>query len=128
MEAGNVAGQGALAQDAAPVEKVDVAEQRRAAWRRLLDQFTSPMILVLLVAAGITLLLGDTKDTAVILAIVVFNGLVGFVQEHRAEQAMDALKRMSSPEARVVRGGVARLLPATEVVPGGNDSVAVVGV
>ena len=76
------------------------------------------MIVVLLAAAVITALLGDTKDTVIILAIVVFNGVVGFVQEHRAEQAMDALKRMSSPEARVVRDGETRLVPAREVVPG----------
>src|SRR5262245_19334830 len=93
-----------------------VEKARRPAWRLLLDQFTSPMIIVLLVAAGITALLGDLKDTIVILAIVVFNGAVGFIQEHRAEEAMDALKRMSSPHARVVRGGEVRIVPAREVV------------
>ena len=76
------------------------------------------MIVVLLVAAVITALIGETKDTLVILAIVVFNGIVGFVQEYRAEQAMDALKRMSSPDARVVRDGQVRLVPAGQVVPG----------
>jgi Ca2+-transporting ATPase len=92
--------------------------KQRPAWRLLLDQFTSPMILVLLGAAAITAFIGDLKDTAVILAIVVFNGIVGFVQEYRAEQAMDALKRLSSPEARVVRDGQVRLVPARELVPG----------
>ena len=62
------------------------------------------MIVVLLVAAGITAALGDLKDTVVILTIVVLNGIVGFAQEYRAEQALDALKRMASPMARVVRG------------------------
>jgi P-type Ca2+ transporter type 2C len=95
-----------------------VERARRPAWRLLLDQFTSPMILVLLGAAGITALIGDLKDTIVILAIVVFNGAVGFVQEHRAEEAMEALKRMSSPSARVVRGGEVRMVPARDVVPG----------
>jgi Ca2+-transporting ATPase len=95
-----------------------VEQKQRPAWRLLLDQFTSPMIIVLLVAAAITAVIGDTKDTLVILAIVVFNGVVGFVQEYRAEQAMDALKRMSSPEARVVRDGETRLVPARDVVPG----------
>jgi Ca2+-transporting ATPase len=95
-----------------------VEKRQRQAWRLLVDQFTSPMIVVLFGAAVITALVGDLKDTAVILAIVVFNGIVGFVQEHRAEQAMDALKRMSSPEARIVRDGEARLVPAREIVPG----------
>ncbi len=76
------------------------------------------MIIVLLVAAVITALLGDLKDTAVILAIVVLNGVVGFVQEYRAEQAIDALKAMSSPTARVVRDGETLLVPAPELVPG----------
>ena len=62
-----------------------------------LEQFTSAMILVLLGAAAITAVIGDLKDTIVILVIVALNGVVGFIQEYRAEQAMDALKRMTSP-------------------------------
>jgi Ca2+-transporting ATPase len=95
-----------------------VEKKQRPLWMLFVDQFTSPMILVLIGAALVTLLIGHTKDTVVILAIVVFNGVVGFVQEYRAEQAMDALKRMSSPEARVVRDGETRVVPAADVVPG----------
>ena len=95
-----------------------VEKPQRPAWRLLADQFSSPMIVVLLGAAAITAVLGDLKDTAIILAIVAFNGIVGYVQEYRAEQAMDALKRMSSPESRVVRDGEVRLILAREVVPG----------
>ncbi len=87
-------------------------------WRLLLEQFTNAMILVLLGAAVVTALIGDLKDTAVILAIVVLNGVVGFVQEYRAEQAIDALRRMTSPNARVVRGGETAVIPATDLVPG----------
>jgi Ca2+-transporting ATPase len=76
------------------------------------------MILVLIAAAAVTALIGETKDTIVILAIVIFNGVVGFVQEYRAGQAMDALKKMSSPEARVLRDGEITLVPAGQVVPG----------
>ncbi len=93
-------------------------KQQRPTWMLLLDQFTSPMILVLIAAAVVTAVIGETKDTVVILAIVVFNGVIGFVQEYRAEQAMDALKKMSSPDARVVRDGDTRLVPAAQVVPG----------
>jgi Ca2+-transporting ATPase len=95
-----------------------VEKKQRPTWMLLVDQFTSPMILVLIAAAVVTFLIGHSKDTIVILAIVVFNGVVGFVQEYRAGQAMDALKKMSSPQARVVRDGEVALVPAAEVVPG----------
>ena len=95
-----------------------VEQGRKPPWRLLLEQFTNAMIIVLLVAAVITALLGDLKDTVVILAIVILNGIVGFVQEYRAEQALDALKRMASPTARVVRDGETVLVPGPEVVPG----------
>ena len=95
-------------------------EERAAtsAWRLLAEQFTNAMILVLLGAAAITAAIGDLKDTALILVIVALNGIIGFVQEYRAEQAMDALKRMTSPTARIVRAGVTSVLPAAELVPG----------
>ncbi len=95
-----------------------VERRKKPPWRLLLEQFTNAMIIVLIAAAVITALLGDLKDTLVILAIVVLNGIVGFVQEYRAEQALDALKRMSSPTARVVRDGETILVPAPELVPG----------
>ena len=81
------------------------------------------MILVLAVAAGITAVVGDPKDTVVIGAIVVLNGVLGFVQEHRAEEAMAALRRLAAEEAHVYRDGRLRILPAAELVPG--DLVAV---
>ncbi|HYN47559.1 MAG TPA: HAD-IC family P-type ATPase, partial [Candidatus Nanopelagicales bacterium] len=95
-----------------------VEHGKKPPWRLLLEQFTNAMIVVLIVAAVITALLGDLKDTVIILAIVVLNGIVGFVQEYRAEQALDALKRMASPTARVVRDGETLLVPAPELVPG----------
>jgi P-type Ca2+ transporter type 2C len=95
-----------------------VERGKKPPWRLLLEQFTNAMIIVLMIAALITALLGDLKDTVVILAIVVLNGIVGFVQEYRAEQALDALKRLSSPTARVVRDGETILVPAPELVPG----------
>ena len=87
-------------------------------WRLLAEQFTNAMILVLLGAAAITAAIGDLKDTAIILVIVALNGIIGFVQEYRAEQAMDALKRMTSPSTRVVRSGMTAVVPANELVPG----------
>ena len=94
------------------------AKAVKPAWKLFVEQFTNAMILVLIAAAGVTAAIGDFKDTAVILAIVALNGIVGFVQEYRAERAMDALKRMTSPLARVVRDGRTMQVPATELVPG----------
>ncbi len=95
-----------------------VERRRKPSWRLFLEQFTNAMIVVLLIAAAITTVIGDIKDTIVILAIVVLNGIVGFVQEQRAEEALAALRRMASPMARVVRGGDTLLVPAPDVVPG----------
>jgi hypothetical protein len=63
-------------------------------------------------AAGIAAALGDLRDTAVILAILVLNGLLGFVQEYRAERTMAALKAMTAPMVHVRRGGGTQDLPA----------------
>src|SRR5215217_823644 len=72
---------------------------QRSKFRMLLAQFTDFMILLLIVAAVISGLVGDAEDTAVILAIVVLNAAVGFVQEFRAERAIAALKRLAAPSA-----------------------------
>jgi P-type Ca2+ transporter type 2C len=95
-----------------------VERARKPAWRLLAEQFANTMILVLVAAAAVTAVIGDLKDTVVILAIVVLNAIVGFVQEYRAEQAMAALKAMAAPSVRVVRGGDVRLVPAVNLVPG----------
>lgn len=84
----------------------------------LLHQFKDVMIIVLLVAAVIAVAIGDVKDTIVILAIVVLNAVVGFMQEYRAEKAIAALKKMASHKATVRRGGNIIQLPASELVPG----------
>ena len=92
--------------------------KRRGAWRMLLDQFTDFMIIVLIVAAVIAGAIGEPQDAIAILAIVVLNGIVGFVQEYRAERAMAALKQLSATSAKVVRGGAVCVIPAAGLVPG----------
>jgi len=94
------------------------ARARKPAWRLFAEQFTNAMIMVLMGAAIITAVIGDLKDTIVIGAIVVLNGVVGFIQEYRAERAMEALTRMTSPSAHVVRDGSVVTIAAAEVVPG----------
>ncbi|MFE9109789.1 cation-transporting P-type ATPase [Streptomyces collinus] len=80
------------------------AEPRTPVWRRVLQQLRDPLILVLLVAAALTIATGDLSDAAVILFVITVNTVVGVVQEVRAEQAVMALSAMSAPAARVVRG------------------------
>ena len=85
---------------------------------RLLRQFDDLLIYVLLGAAGVTALLGHFVDTGVILAVVVVNALIGFVQEGKAESALAAIGDMLAPRARVLRAGERRDLAADAVVPG----------
>jgi Ca2+-transporting ATPase len=88
------------------------------AWVKLLRQFANTMIVVLLIAAVVTIVIGDLKDTIVIVGVVALNAVIGYAQEHRAEQAMTALRRLAAPFARVVRNGAVRSVPARELVPG----------
>lgn len=87
-------------------------------WRRFLGQFQDLVIWILIVAAVISGVMGDVVDTVAILAIVLLNGLIGFFQQERAEQAIAALKKMSSPIAKAVRGGKSQAIPVSELVPG----------
>lgn len=86
----------------------------RVLWRQL----DNPLIWVLLGSAALAAVLGKGLDAAVVLAVVVLNTLIGFFQEWRAGQAIEALGRMVPEESRVVRGGTGRSLPSAEVVPG----------
>ncbi|MEW6580612.1 MAG: cation-translocating P-type ATPase [Chloroflexota bacterium] len=87
-------------------------------WRLLISQFTDVMVLVLIAAAAISVIIGDTKDAIVILAIVVLNAALGFFQEYQAEQALAALGAMQTPVVRVRRDGHVSEVSATELVPG----------
>lgn len=93
-------------------------QRRRHPWKIFLDQFTDFMILVLLAAAFVAGLVGEPEDTVAILVIVVLNGVIGFVQEYRAEKAIAALKRLAAPHATVRRDGQVQTLSASQLVPG----------
>lgn len=92
--------------------------RQRGALARFLLQFHNVLIYVLLAAALMTAFLGHWVDTGVILGVVVINAIIGFIQEGKAERALDAIRRMLSLQAMVLREGERKLIPAEEVVPG----------
>lgn len=91
---------------------------RRRAFVRFLLQFHNVLIYVLLGAGAVTAYLGHWVDTAVILGVVIINAAIGFIQEGKAEQAMDAVRKMLSLQATVLREGRRRVLSAEELAPG----------
>jgi Ca2+-transporting ATPase len=90
----------------------------RSVARMLADQFADFMILVLIVAAIVSGIVGEPEDTIAIFVIVLLNAAIGFAQEWRAERAMAALRLMAAPSARVRRDGAVATLPADQLVPG----------
>ena len=95
------------------------ATPRVPAWRRLLGQFTDLLILILIGAAVVAYLVsGELKTPLVVLTVVLFNAIIGFVQENRAERSLDALRDMLVASARVRRGGRLANLATSELVPG----------
>ncbi len=87
-------------------------------WEMLWDQLNNFIVILLLIAAVISALLGDWFEAGAIMAIVVLNAALGVIQERRAEEALAALRRLAAPEAQVVRDGRRQVIPARELVPG----------
>ncbi|KAA6186881.1 cation-translocating P-type ATPase [Thiohalocapsa marina] len=87
-------------------------------WQILAEQFKNLLIVILLIAVALSALLGEVLESIVIAVIVLFAIGLGFLQEYRAERAMEALRRMAAPQAKVLRDGREQLLPARELVPG----------
>jgi Ca2+-transporting ATPase len=87
-------------------------------WALLLDQVKNVLIVILLIAVALSAVLGHATEAVVITVIVLFAVLLGFVQEYRAERAIEALREMAAPTASVLRDGEPLQVPAREVVPG----------
>lgn len=92
--------------------------QSISAWGILLDQFKNILIIILLLATGLSIVLGHGIEAVAIAVIVLFAVILGFVQEYRAERAIEALREMAAPLASVLRNGEEIKIPAREVVPG----------
>jgi Ca2+-transporting ATPase len=94
------------------------AGKRISPWALFLEQFKNILILILLLAVGLSALLGHGVEAMAIAAIVLFAVVLGFVQEYRAERAIEALRQMAAPTATVLRGGEEHEVPARDLVPG----------
>src|SRR3990167_9609229 len=93
-------------------------EQKTTRLTLLARQFASPVIWLLLGASVLSAALGEWLDAIAIGAIVIVNAVIGFLQEHRAERAVMALRSMTAPRARVMRDGHSVMIPADAIVPG----------
>lgn len=93
-------------------------KKRKTIFQMILSQLSDFMILILIGAAIVSGIIGDFTDTIIILAIIIINAVVGFIQEYRAEKAMAALKKMAANHARILREGKTMDIPASNLVPG----------
>lgn len=93
-------------------------EKKEAFWKKLLRQFQDFTVIILIVASLISGLTGDMVEAALIIAIVIVNAILGVFQEGRAEKAVEALQKMASPSARVLRDGIQKRIDAADLVPG----------
>ena len=94
------------------------ASHRTSPWVLFVEQFKNVLVIVLLVATALSALLGHGIEAIAITVIVLFAVLLGFVQEYRADRALDALRKMAAPTATVLRDGVESDVPARDLVPG----------
>jgi Ca2+-transporting ATPase len=94
------------------------AAERVPCWRMVIAQFQDFMVLVLLAATAISYGMGETADAITIVVIVIINAVLGFLQEYRAEQSLEALRQLTAPTARLRRDGEETQVPAAAVVPG----------
>jgi len=94
------------------------AARKRSVWMRLIMQFHNILLYVMMGSAVITAFLGHWVDTGVLMAAVIINAIIGFIQEGKAESALDAIRGMLSPHATVVRDGLVREVDAADLVPG----------
>lgn len=97
----------------------ELKEKRRISYGRMfIRQFSNWLIIGLLAAAVVSSLLGEIYDAAAIFAIIILNAFLGVTQEYRAEKSLAALRKLSAPQARVIRHGTRQIIAARDLVPG----------
>ena len=87
-------------------------------WKLFLESFKDPLVIILLVAAIIQIFLGDTVESLIIFAVLAINSVLGVVQTKKAESSLDSLKKLSVPNAKVIRENEKLTIPSQEIVPG----------
>ncbi|WP_316569143.1 cation-translocating P-type ATPase [Neobacillus sp. YIM B06451] len=87
-------------------------------WKLFLETFKDPMVIVLLIAAGVQVILGEIVESLIILLVLVLNSIISVVQTKKAEGSLEALRNMSAPEAKVIRDGIKKTIPARELAQG----------
>lgn len=99
--------------------KNELEEQaKKSILNKFVAQFADFLIIILLIAAGVSAFVGEREDAIIILAIVVLNAALGIYQEGKAEKSVEALQRLSAPNAKVIREGNLTVVPAADIVPG----------
>ncbi|MDM5186927.1 cation-translocating P-type ATPase [Bacillus sp. DX4.1] len=93
-------------------------KQKRTLWQRIFAQVNDVLVYVLLIAALISAFVGEWADASIIALVVILNAVIGVIQESKAEQALEALKKMATPKAIVKRDGELKEIPSEDVVPG----------
>lgn len=86
--------------------------------RLFLESFKDPLVIILLIAAGVQILLGHLVDSLIILTVLMLNSIIGVIQAKKAEGSLDALKQLSAPQAKVIRDGEKQVISAKEILPG----------
>jgi calcium-translocating P-type ATPase len=87
-------------------------------WKLFLENFKDPMVVVLLIAAIVQIVMGQVMESLIIFLVLILNAVISVIQTRKAESSLDALQQMSAPEAKVLRDGVLKTVPARELVRG----------
>ncbi|RBP44680.1 cation-translocating P-type ATPase [Garciella nitratireducens] len=92
--------------------------EKVSTWKLFLETFKDPMVIVLLIVAGVQVILGEVVESLIIFLVLILNAVISVVQTKKAEGSLEALKNMSAPSAKVIRNGTKQTIPARELVQG----------